>query len=73
VIGDALRSRTDETEATEVAIAARVLDQMLGFGHPNHVRAMAATDRAIPFLDLANLAATWSLLAFTHRVNDYVP
>jgi IS5 family transposase len=38
VIGDALRSRTDETEATEVAIAARVLNQMLGFGRPNHVR-----------------------------------
>lgn len=29
VIGDALRSRTDETEATEVAIAAAALDQML--------------------------------------------
>jgi hypothetical protein len=38
VIGDALRSRTDETEATEVAVAARVLNQMLGFGRPNHVR-----------------------------------
>jgi hypothetical protein len=38
VIGDALRSRTDETEAIEVAIAARVLNQMLGFGHPNYVR-----------------------------------
>jgi SHS family lactate transporter-like MFS transporter len=38
VIGDALRSRTDETEATEVAIAARVLNQMLGFGRPKYVR-----------------------------------
>jgi hypothetical protein len=38
VIGDALRSRTDETEATEIAIAARVLNQMLGFGRPNYVR-----------------------------------
>src|SRR6202047_1891190 len=38
VIGDALRSRTDETEATEVAVAARVLNQMLGFGRPNYVR-----------------------------------
>jgi hypothetical protein len=38
VIGDALRSRTDETEATEVAIAARVLNQMLGFGRPHYVR-----------------------------------
>jgi hypothetical protein len=37
-IGDALRSRTDETEATEVAIAARVLNQMLGFGRPKYVR-----------------------------------
>jgi hypothetical protein len=38
VIGDALRSRTDETEATEIAIAARLLNQMLGFGRPNYVR-----------------------------------
>jgi hypothetical protein len=38
VIGDALRSRTDETEATEVATADRVLNQMLGFGRPNYVR-----------------------------------
>jgi hypothetical protein len=40
VIGDALRSRTDKTEAAEVAIAARVLNQMLGFGRPNYVRAV---------------------------------
>jgi transposase len=38
VIGAALRSRTDETEATEVAIAARVLNQMLEFGRPKYVR-----------------------------------
>jgi hypothetical protein len=38
VIGDALRSRTAETEATEVAIAARVLNKMLEFGRPNYVR-----------------------------------
>ena len=38
VIGDALRSRTDQTEATEVAIAGAVLNQMLRFGHPNYVR-----------------------------------
>jgi hypothetical protein len=38
VIGDALRSRTDETEASEVAIAARVLNPMLRFGRPNYVR-----------------------------------
>ena len=38
VIGDALRSRTDETEATEVAIAAAVLNRMLGLGRPNYVR-----------------------------------
>ena len=38
VIGDALRSRTDETEATEVAIAAAVLNRMLEFGRPNYVR-----------------------------------
>jgi hypothetical protein len=38
VIGDALRSRTDETEAIEVAIAGRVLNQMLGLGRPTYVR-----------------------------------
>jgi hypothetical protein len=38
VIGDALRSRTDQTEATEVAIAAAALNRMLAFGHPNYVR-----------------------------------
>ena len=37
-IGDALRSRTDQTEATEVAIAAAVLNRMLAFGRPNYVR-----------------------------------
>ena len=38
VIGDALRSRTDQTEATEVAIAAAALNRMLAFGRPNYVR-----------------------------------
>jgi hypothetical protein len=38
VIGDALRSRIDETEATEVAIAAAALNRMLEFGRPNYVR-----------------------------------
>ena len=38
VIGDALRSRTDETEATEVAIAGAALNRMLWLGRPNYVR-----------------------------------
>jgi hypothetical protein len=38
VIGDALRSRTDETEATEGAIAVAALNRMLEFGRPNYVR-----------------------------------
>jgi hypothetical protein len=38
VIGDALRSRTDQTEATEVAIAATALNRMLEFGRPNYLR-----------------------------------
>jgi hypothetical protein len=38
VIGDALQSRTDETEAMEVAIAAAALKRMLEFGRPNYVR-----------------------------------
>ena len=35
---NALRSRTDETEATEIAIAAAALNRMLAFGRPNYVR-----------------------------------
>jgi hypothetical protein len=38
VIGDALRSRMDLTEAIEVAIAAAALKRMLEFGRPNNVR-----------------------------------
>jgi Transposase DDE domain len=38
IIGDTLRSRTDQTEATEVAIAAAALNRMLEFGRPNYVR-----------------------------------
>jgi hypothetical protein len=38
VIGDALRSRTDGTEATEVAIAAAALNRMLGLERPNYIR-----------------------------------
>jgi Transposase DDE domain len=38
VIGDGLRSQTDGRQATEVAIAAEVLNRMLELGRPNHVR-----------------------------------
>jgi hypothetical protein len=38
VIGDALRSRTDATEATEIAIAAAALNRMLELGRPKSVR-----------------------------------
>jgi hypothetical protein len=38
VIGDALRSRSDESEATEVAIAAAALNRMLEFGRPSYAR-----------------------------------
>jgi hypothetical protein len=38
VIGDALRSRTDGRRATEVAIAAGVLNRMLDMGRPEYVR-----------------------------------
>jgi hypothetical protein len=38
VIGVALRSRTDETETTEVAIAAAALNRMLEFGRPSYAR-----------------------------------
>jgi Transposase DDE domain len=38
VIGDGLRSRTDGRQATEVAIAVRVLNCMLDLGRPAYVR-----------------------------------
>ena len=38
VIGDALRSRKDDRQATEVAIAVRVLNRMLELGRPESVR-----------------------------------
>ena len=38
VIGDGLRFHTDEARATEVAIAAKVLNRMLDLGCPDSVR-----------------------------------
>jgi hypothetical protein len=38
VIGDALRSRTDTRQATEVIIAARALNRMSELGRPESVR-----------------------------------
>jgi hypothetical protein len=38
VIGDGLRSQTDGRQATEVAIAANVLNRMLELGCPDYVR-----------------------------------
>jgi hypothetical protein len=38
VIGDGLRSRTDRRQATEVAVAAGVLNRMLDLGRPEYVR-----------------------------------
>ncbi len=38
VIGDGLRSRTDERRATEVDVAVHALNRMSEFGRPNYVR-----------------------------------
>jgi hypothetical protein len=38
VIGDGLRSRTDERRATEVDVAVHALNRMLELGRPNYVR-----------------------------------
>jgi Transposase DDE domain len=38
VIGDALRSRTDARQATEIAVAVSVLNRMLELGRPESVR-----------------------------------
>jgi hypothetical protein len=37
VIGDGLRSRTDERRATEVNVAAHALNRMLELGRPKYV------------------------------------
>jgi len=38
VIGDRLRSHTDQRQPTEVDAAVHVLNRMLALGHPNSVR-----------------------------------
>ena len=38
VIGDGLRSRTDQRRATEVDVAVRALNRMLELGRPSYVR-----------------------------------
>ena len=38
VIGDGLRSRTNERRATEVNVAVHALNRMLEFGRPSYVR-----------------------------------
>ncbi len=38
VIRNGLRPRTDGRQATEVAVAADVLNRMLDLGRPEHVR-----------------------------------
>ena len=38
IIGDGLRSRTDDRRATEVAIAVNALNRMLDLGRPEYVR-----------------------------------
>ena len=38
VIGDGLRSHTDERRATEVEVAVQVLNRMLELGRPKYVR-----------------------------------
>ena len=43
VIGDGLRSRTEARRATEVAIAAGVLNRTLGLGRPEYVRLKVQT------------------------------
>ena len=38
MIGDGLRSYTDERRATEMDVAVHVLNRMLELGRPNYVR-----------------------------------
>ncbi len=38
VIGDGLRSRTDERRATEVDVAVHALNRMLELGRPTYIR-----------------------------------
>jgi len=38
MLGDGLRSRTDERRTTEAKVAVHVLSRMLELGRPNYVR-----------------------------------
>jgi hypothetical protein len=38
VIGDGLRSHTDERRATEIDVTVHVLNRMLALGRPNYIR-----------------------------------
>ena len=42
LLGDGLRSQTDGRQASEVAIAADVLNRMVELGRPEYVRIIAA-------------------------------
>jgi len=46
VIGDGLRSRTDERRATEVAVAVHALNRMLDLGRPTSAAAPQSPIRA---------------------------
>ncbi len=70
-IGDALRFRTDETGATEVAIAAAVLNGMLGLGRAKYVRIVYAINMLPWDVEPSHLlGATWSTAGLTVALTD---
>src|SRR3712207_8022392 len=66
VIGDGLRSRTDGRQATEVAIAADVLNRMFDLGRPEYVR---IADRKSTRLNSSH--ANISYAVFCLQTNKY--
>src|ERR1700732_1039956 len=61
VIGDALRSRTEGRQTTEVAIAAASLNPMLELGRPEYVR--------LPLMSLRGADCARLLIRATKRRN----
>jgi hypothetical protein len=59
VIGDALRSRTEGRQSTEVAIAVASLNRMLELGRPEYVRLPRTVGAGADFARLPIRATKW--------------
>ena len=75
VIGDELRTHTDERRATEVAVAVHALNRMLELGRPNYVRAAGPRrgwGQCTHTLDPCTTLAHHTIAATVHRMKFWV-